>query len=286
MNTARKIKFNPEFDYQSTQSGVGIINRHSGLTSQAIKQVEEPSVAILLCIYQGKNYLEEQLESIGKQTHKNWKLYVSEDGDCEESRRIIEKFSNKFEAGRIRIVKGPQEGFAKNFLSLTCDPTIEAEFFAFSDQDDIWHINKLQTAIRLLNRTNNEIPALYCSRTVIVDRVNKEIGLSPLFSKAPSFANALVQNIGGGNTMLFNKKARGIALQVGKDVPVVAHDWWMYLLVSGCEGNVIYDPNPSLRYRQHESNIVGCNIGWAARFYRIYLLLRGRFKEYNDSDPR
>lgn len=38
---------------------------------------------------------------------------------------------------RLKIISGPCEGFAKNFLSLACHPEIKADYYAFSDQDDI-----------------------------------------------------------------------------------------------------------------------------------------------------
>ncbi len=246
----------------------------------------EPLVAVFLCIFQGKYFLPDQLESIAQQSHTNWRLYVSDDGDCDESLALINAFKNRFEEGRVIVVPGPKKGFVANFLSLTCDSTIEAEYFAYSDQDDIWHADKLEKSIKHLSGIGEEIPSLYCSRTVIVDKDNNDLGLSPLFSKTPAFANALVQNIGGGNTMVFNNKARELALQVGGEVPVMSHDWWMYLLVSGSNGFIKYDSEPSLRYRQHGGNLVGCNIAWSARLTRIYMLFMGRFKEYNEKNIR
>jgi hypothetical protein len=71
-----------------------------------------------------------------------------------------------------------------------------------------------------------------------VDARGVSIGLSPLFEKPPSFANAIVQNIGGGNTMVFNEAARQLIAQTVKDAQVVSHDWWAYLLVSACGGAV------------------------------------------------
>ena len=258
---------------------------------QLIKQAQAPvqvgpSVAILLCLYYGEHFLEEQLESIAQQTHTNWKLYISDDGECEESLKIIKRFSRRFEPGRIVFIEGPKQGFVANFLFLTCDSAIDADYFAYSDQDDIWYQNKLEVAIERLSEFKEDIPSLYCSRTVVVDQNNDEIGLSPLFNKSPSFVNALVQNIGGANTMLFNRKARELAFNVGSKIPIISHDWWMYLLICGVDGKVIYDANPSLRYRQHESNLVGCNITWAARLYRIYMLLRGTFRDYNERNER
>jgi glycosyltransferase involved in cell wall biosynthesis len=241
-----------------------------------------PSVSIFLCVFEGKHFLLEQLESIAAQTHKNWKVYVSDDGDCKESIAILEEFKNRYQDERVVIVSGPKQGFAKNFISLACNRSIQSDYYAFCDQDDIWNEDKLERSISFLSDIENSIPALYCSRTTIVDKNNKKLGLSPLFSKPPSFANALVQNIGGGNTMLFNNRARDLLIQAGPNLSIVTHDWWMYLLVTACNGYVKYDDKPSLHYRQHESNLVGSNMTWRARCYRVLLLLNGRFKLYND----
>jgi len=75
-----------------------------------------PSVSILLCVFEGKHFLLEQLESIAAQTHKNWKIYVSDDGDCKESIAILEEFKNRYQDERVVIVSGPKQGFAKNFI--------------------------------------------------------------------------------------------------------------------------------------------------------------------------
>ncbi|EDK72391.1 glycosyl transferase, group 2 family protein [candidate division TM7 genomosp. GTL1] len=59
----------------------------------------------------------------------------------------------------------------------------------------------------------------------------------------------MVQNVAGGNTMVFNNAARRLLIAAGSDVDVVAHDWWVYIVVSACGGRVHYDSRPSLRYR-------------------------------------
>jgi len=177
-----------------------------------------------------------------------------------------------------------RKGFAANFLSLVCNPAIEADFYAYSDQDDIWEADKIERALAWLNTVPAETPALYCSRTQLVSPENSTIGFSPLFKKMPAFANALVQNIGGGNTMVFNHAARKLLMLAGQDVAVVAHDWWTYLVVSGCGGRVFYDSYPSVRYRQHGHNLIGMNIGMQARFRRIRMLFEGRLKIWTDTN--
>lgn len=246
--------------------------------------VARSKVAILLCTYHGQHYLAEQLDSFAAQTHTNWEVWASDDGSQDDTRAILEAYQRKWPKSRLSIHSGPAEGFAANFLSLTCKAGIEADYYAYSDQDDIWEPNKLARAVDYLETIPANIPALYCARTRLVDANNNEIGVSPLFRKSPSFANALMQSIGGGNTMVFNNAARNLLREAGDRLPVITHDWWAYMVVTGCGGKVFYDSEPTLRYRQHDQNLVGVNASWSARFKRIRMLWQGRFRVWNDSN--
>ncbi|MDN5843805.1 MAG: glycosyltransferase [Alcaligenaceae bacterium] len=49
-----------------------------------------PTVAILLCTYQGQDYLAEQLASYGTQTHGQWTVHASDDGSADATLSILE----------------------------------------------------------------------------------------------------------------------------------------------------------------------------------------------------
>ena len=49
----------------------------------------------------------------------------------------------------VKIEKGNNLGFAKSFLT-ALDECDEADYYAFSDQDDVWEKDKLSTAIEIL----------------------------------------------------------------------------------------------------------------------------------------
>lgn len=241
-----------------------------------------PKIAILLCTYHGQRYLSEQLDSFAAQIYPSWEVWASDDGSQDDTQAILKAYQQKWRSGRLSIHLGPEEGFACNFLSLVCNASIQADCYAYSDQDDIWETDKLQRSMEWLLTVPQNIPALYCSRTRLVDVENEDIGFSPLFTRPPGFANALVQNIGGGNTMVFNNAARTLLSDAGEHIDVVTHDWWAYMVVSGCGGRVFYDAYPSVRYRQHGGNLVGMNSSWPARLVRIRMLLQGRFRNWND----
>jgi glycosyltransferase involved in cell wall biosynthesis len=241
-----------------------------------------PRVAILLCTYHGQHYLADQFDSFAAQTYPNWEIWASDDGSQDDTHTILESYRRKWGEGRLSIHIGPALGFAANFQSLTCKASIQADCYAYSDQDDVWEKDKLQRAVQWLNAAPKDVPALYCSRTRLVDANNQDLGFSPLFCKPPSFANALMQNIGGGNTMVFNNAARKLLCEVGESIDVVSHDWWAYIVIAGCGGRVLYDPYPSVRYRQHNGNLVGTNSTWHDRFIRIRMLWAGRFRDWSD----
>lgn len=242
----------------------------------------DAKVAILLCTYQGERYLCEQLDSFAAQAYQQWEVWASDDGSSDGTRRLLECYQRQWSVGRLHVQAGPHAGFAANFMALTVDARIQAAYYAYSDQDDIWDAIKLERAVAWLQRVPAGVPALYCGRTRLVDAGNNDIGLSALFSKPPHFANALMQNIGGGNTMVFNDAARQLLIQAGGLQPIITHDWWAYLVVTGCGGQVYYDSQPTLRYRQHGRNLVGSNRGWPARVRRARLLLQGQFRHWND----
>lgn len=184
-------------------------------------------------------------------------------------------------AGRLSIHFGPAEGFAANFLSLTCKASIEADYYAYSDQDDIWEPDRLVRALGWLKTIPPDIPALYSSRTRYISENGSNLGFSTIFKKPPSFCNALVQSIAGGNTMVFNQAARLLLAKTPSHAKVVSHDWWAYMLVCGSGGRVFYDPYPGVRYRQHGNNMAGRNTTLLARVRRAKGLLAGRFKSWN-----
>lgn len=239
-------------------------------------------VAILLCSYNGSKYLAAQLDSIAAQTRSNWVVYVSDDGSTDATLEILRSYQHDFGVDKLIIYPGPRKGFAKNFMALIGNPAICADYYAFCDQDDIWYPDKLQRSLTSLSNVPNGVPALYGSRTRLIDAEGNPIGFSPLFKKKPGFANALVQSLAGANTMLFNDRARTLLLKTPQDAHVVSHDWLTYLLVSGCSGRVVYDSDPTLDYRQHGGNLIGSNATLADRWARIRKMLAGTFSEWND----
>jgi len=207
-------------------------------------------VQILMSTYNGEQYLKEQLDSLISQTHSNIEILVRDDGSTDATVSIIKEYQKSHQ--NLFLFEEENIGLTKSFLNLLGKS--EADYVAFSDQDDVWMENKIEKALEALEKT--EGPALYCSNQVLVDT-----DLNPLETNAevpnpkPSFANAVIESMCTGCTAVLNKE---LADNIKAHMPqrAIWHDWWCYLIASYL-GVVIFDKNAYIYYRQHGNNQLG-----------------------------
>lgn len=247
-------------------------------------------VTIVMATFNGAAFLKDQLNSLIDQTHGAWDLVVSDDGSQDTTRDILDDFAQAAgPAGhKVTCLAGPQQGFCANFLHALCATPGTEDFVAFSDQDDVWLPGRLDRGIAALAALDSDKPALYCSRTLVSDADLGQLRLSALPRRQPSFGNALIQNIASGNTILLNRAAadlaRATAPLAAKTPGLFAHDWWLYQLITGCGGQVVFDQAPTLIYRQHGHNQVGANDCWKSRLRLMAMSLRGQFRQWNSAN--
>ncbi|OHV87265.1 glycosyltransferase family 2 protein [Mesorhizobium sp. ORS 3428] len=241
-------------------------------------------VAVLMGTKDGAAFIDEQLQSLLAQSWPAVDLWVSDDGSTDATIAIIEAWRARWDKGSLTLVEGPRKGFAANFRSMIIDARIDADYYAFCDQDDVWEADRLESAIRWMESEDAKTPLLFCSRTATISQTGVPAGYSPLFRRPTSFRNALVQSIAGGNTMLLNRAARDLLAKASARAEFVSHDWWAYLVVTAAGGKVRYEPRPLVRYRQHGANLVGANVSWRARLSRLGRLFKGQFAIWTDSN--
>ncbi|WP_245824787.1 glycosyltransferase [Neoasaia chiangmaiensis] len=223
-------------------------------------------VAILLSVYNGEAFLNDQLDSIVAQTDPNWVVYWRDDGSDDASRAIMLSFQAHRGAGRcVEITSHPGRlGIADSYMALLAGVPVGA-CVAFADQDDVWRAEKLAWAMATMGTgAAGERPILYCGRQYLTDAALKVRAESAVFRRAPGFAAALTQNIATGHTIVLNAAAVALLRDFGPPAGVL-HDWWAYLVVTAAGGRVAADPRCVSYYRQHSGNTVGAHPSWMWR---------------------
>lgn len=231
-------------------------------------------VIVVLSTFNGEKFLTSQLDSILHQQSVQVSLLIRDDGSTDGTKNILQRYAQNNDNVSVRYEHNV--GVIKSFLDLLQHIPEQAEFIAFSDQDDIWQSDKLAIASKQLAQKQGA--ALYSSCYSAIDEYDQPLWQSSPPPRNISFSNAIVQNITTGCTIVFNRKLLEL-LKVHQlnSNHIIMHDWWVYL-VATCFGDVYYDSTPLVNYRQHGGNVVGVKNGlefWIGRARR-YLNQRER----------
>lgn len=206
-------------------------------------------VNVLLSAYNGEKYIKAQIDSILNQSYLNVELYVRDDGSKDGTLAIVREYEEK---GLLHLEAGENVGFVKSFEWLIANGG-EADYYAFSDQDDVWFEDKIKMAVEKLEHAREDVPVLYFSNYDFYDGdlnfMAHRVGRTPNIS----FVNSLVDCVSLGFNSVFNRKAKDMVTEQMPEKST-GHDWWMYMVCAGM-GEVIYDERPTVKYRRHNNNV-------------------------------
>lgn len=245
-------------------------------------------VVVLLPVYNGARYLPEQLDSILAQSLTDLVILCRDDGSRDDSNRVLHHYASHHPQ-RIQVLDddlgnlGARANFSK-LMQAALSPEVspahltESTYYALSDQDDLWHVDKLTQLVNAMRRLENghaHVPALVHSDLRVVDDEGHVIASSMaayqgLRPDRDSFAAQLISNTVTGCTAMMNRAL----LERSTPVPpeCIMHDWWISLVASAF-GKRAYLQQSLLDYRQHANNTIGAK-EWVKPVARRHFISR------------
>lgn len=224
--------------------------------------------AILMATYNGEKFISDQIFSIQNQTRTNWRLYIRDDGSTDRTMSIIEKFVN--EDPRIKLIsdKDGNIGVKRGFMRLL--RMTKAEYYFFSDQDDIWLPDKMDETIKKFETHSSKTPVLVHTNLTTVD---EKLGILnrnfyPISNKIDNLNVMLASNSVTGCTMAVNNALREKIYNDPAEL-MIMHDWWMGLCAVTL-GSIEYVQKPTILYRQHATNQVGTDTTLREKINRVF----------------
>ena len=155
-------------------------------------------IQILMSTYNGEKYLKEQLDSfVNLDNFEEVKVLIRDDGSTDSTLEILDEYRLKY---GFEIIKGINIGLNKSMMNLFKECDMECDYFAYSDQDDVWLSDKLIIASNMLDKMPKEKPLLFSSCSEVVDQNLKFISNTDYPSRGTDFYNAMIQNIARGHT--------------------------------------------------------------------------------------
>lgn len=220
-------------------------------------------VCVLMSTYNGEAFVEEQIESILKQKGVELCLVVRDDGSSDGTLDILERYKKK---GLLDYSYGENLGYAGSFMRLLKNAP-QCDYYAFSDQDDIWLDEKLAKAVRLLKEVSSN-KKLYCSNLQLYLN-GRPIGLMRPHNTTTDEYRCLNSSICTGCTVVIDGALRDVVIE-NQPKGIKVHDLWLFHTALFL-GQFVYDDNAYIFYRQHQGNQIGAK-------YSFWSKLKKRFK--------
>lgn len=238
-----------------------------------------PTVAVLLAAYNGKAYIQLQIESILKQKGVDVSVFISvdksTDGTFDYCLQLAEADS------RIQLLSYGERfgGAAANFFRLIRDVDFsDFDLVALADQDDIWLDDKLLTAHEALIRykadaySSNVLAFWQDGRQMVVKKAQAQRQFDHLFEAAGPGCSYVIRSNALSDFKQALKNKAGIAEKIA------LHDWLIYAYLRTHQYRWFIDENYKMLYRQHQDNQVGVNKGLNAAIRRIKLFQSGWYR--------
>ena len=230
-------------------------------------------IAVMMSSFNGALYIEEQIRSILRQIGVNVTLFVRDDGSTDETVRILGQYASK---GQAVVTYGENIGIGSSFMELLRTVPDDFDYYAFSDQDDIWQEDKLFAAVCRLKDVHG--CALYVSNLECVDAENRSIGMR--FQPDTAFDGSLLSVICRGRcygcTEVFNRDLLLFQRQRLPSKEMLAirlHDTWI-AVSAAVAGRILYDNDSHIRYRRHNQNYTTFDRGtayiWKQRLSKLF----------------
>lgn len=242
-----------------------------------LAEEKDRSLSVLLATYNGERFLREQLDSLIRQSYKNFQVYIRDDGSSDNTIAIIQEYMDKYGDKFILVEddvsnRGPMNSFMY-LLSV-----VDSDYYMFCDQDDVWLENKIQDSIekiQVIERLNPGKPVMVHTDLRIVDE-NLNV-LSRSFWNWRKFNVDLNKhknfvpfgNVFTGCTMIINNAVKAHAFPLPEFASM--HDQWIGLVAVkfGIVDNI---KAQTILYRQHGGNV--CSTG-----NRTHIQLRKLFRK-------
>jgi rhamnosyltransferase len=205
-------------------------------------------------------------------------IIARDDDSTDGTQAELLRFSNSFPLEVLLSPHGSGSA-AQNFLTLIrTQAAAEFDFIALSDQDDIWYPQKLAQACQ---KIVEEAASGYSSATLAVWEGGKQVIIKP--SGPQNRSDYLFEGAGQGCTFvltssLYERIRRFLLARTDLTGSLHFHDWAIYALARVWGLRWVFDPRPSMIYRQHADNDTGARGSLRSATKRLGLVRSGWYR--------
>lgn len=234
------------------------------------------TVTIVMSTYNGSAHLVRQLDSIFEQTGVQARVLIRDDHSSDATIEAIKRYKNENPGFQIDYITGENEGYARSFWDALCNAP-DTDYYAFSDQDDVWMKDKLIKCILPMEEDLYRGAKLsYCKMIRSGEDLRPfEEQVSVLRPEQLNKKIVLTQTFNYGAATVFNHAAKQLICRRFPKSRLVPHDAWAGAVCYWF--GKIYFVNEALYYWiRYDNSVTGEGTRLSGVRYRIKETLAGK----------
>ncbi len=206
----------------------------------------KPPISVVVCVYNGAQFIEEQLASIIVQTYGVAEIIVVDDASSDDTFEVVKRAAAR--DNRIALYKNEFNiGFTANFEKAM--KMANHDFIAIADQDDIWNLHKIE---KMMAAFKPDAAAIYCDSV----HFSKKIPAVPVANKknrriqGTEVRKLSMYNTVSGHALIIRKSLLAQALPIPSNI---YYDWWL-ALQAATNGGLQFLDEILVYQRVHDNN--------------------------------
>lgn len=202
------------------------------------------NVSIVMCTYNGEQFIRQQLDSIINQSYPVYELIVQDDCSTDSTPDIVKEYATRYPFIKLHINE-QNLGYNHNFLAALLRATGDA--IAIADQDDIWHTDKIKKQIEKLNEGYSFV---YHNSLLFESNISQPIARRHKDTPVISELRLIMKPFIPGHECLFTKEALPLIRQLYLQENKLAY---AYIIAIACStlGNICYLNEDLVYWRRH-----------------------------------
>ena len=232
------------------------------------------TVAVIMSTYNGSKHIRRQLDSIFLQKGVDIRVFIRDDNSLDNTVTIIEDYILENPDRQIDYITGMNEGYAKSFWDALCAAG-EADYYAFSDQDDVWKEDKLIKTIAPMEESDYPGPKLSYCKMVRSDEQLHCLDEQVVILKPGQLSKklCLTRTFNYGAATVFNHELKELICRCWPDRDDVPHDLWAGLL-GYWFGRVTYVDESLYYWIRYGTSVTGEGTKKSGKRYRMMQSLK------------
>ena len=225
-------------------------------------------VKVVISTYNGATHLERQLDSIFNQVGVDVSVHIRDDGSQDDTIHIIKNYIEAHPNKKIDLNEGENVGYGKSFW-YGLKESGDADYYAFSDQDDVWKPDKLIKCISAMSISKDMPQLSYCRMqrsNEYLEKLDEQISL--LMPPQLSKKLVLIKTYNYGAATVINRAAMKLVCRVWPDVEGLPHDMWAGILVYWF-GKVSYVDEELYYWIRYDTSVTGEGTRKSGIIFRI-----------------